>query len=133
MGDSEAMNRRVIAGVGCRRGCPAEDIVSVIRRACAETGKQPGALAAPAFKSNEPGLHEAARRLDLPLSFIDPADLSAAQQHCATLSERAEQAVGVASVAEGCALAAAGADAYLLLQRITGGMATCALAEGRVE
>lgn len=123
------MSGPVIAGIGCRRDCPTEDILSVVGRACAETGRLVNLLAAPAFKSDETGLHEAARRLGIPLILIDAAALDAAQADCVTRSPRAQQAVGVASIAEGCALAAAGAGGRLLLPRIAGRTATCALAE----
>jgi len=103
--------------------------MSAFHRACAQTGRWADVLAFPAFKSNEPALYEAARRLDLPFILVDAIALSAAQDHCATYSSHARRAVGVASVAEGCALAAAGAGGRLLLARIAGGAATCALAE----
>lgn len=124
------MSGRIFAGIGCRRNCSTEDILSVVARASAGTGRLVNILAAPAVKSNEPGLHEAARRLGVPLILIDVAALSAVQMHCVTASPRAEQAIGVASVAEGCALAAAGAGGRLLLARIASDTATCALAEG---
>ncbi len=126
------MSGRVIAGIGCRHNCSAEDILSVVARASAGSGRLVNILAAPAVKSNEPGLHLAARRLGVPLMLIDIAALSAVQVHCVTTSRRAEQAIGVASVAEGCALAAAGVGGRLLLARIASDTATCALAEGPV-
>jgi cobalt-precorrin 5A hydrolase len=129
MGSVEAMSGRVIAGIGCRRNCSTADILSVVVRARAETGMLVNILAAPAFKSDETGLHEAARQLGIPLILIDAAALSAVQQRCVTGSQRAEQAIGIASVAEGCALAAAGARGRLLLARIASSAATCALAE----
>jgi cobalt-precorrin 5A hydrolase len=122
------MSGRVIAGIGCRRNCSTEDIVSVVSRASAETGMLVHILAAPAFKSNEAGLHEAARQLGVPLILIDVAALLAVQEHCVISSSRAEQVTGVASIAEGCALAAAGAGGRLLLARIASRTATCALA-----
>jgi cobalt-precorrin 5A hydrolase len=123
------MSGRVIAGIGCRRNCSTEDILSVVGRASAETGMLVNILAAPTFKSDEAGLHEAARRLGVPLILIDGPALSAAQEHCMTHSPRSKQAIGVASVAEGCALAAAGSGGRLLLARIASRTATCALAE----
>ncbi len=123
------MTGRVIAGLGCRRGCSAEDIVNLFHHACNQIGRRADALACPVFKSTESGLREAARQLGLPLILVDATALSAAQARCATHSPRAEQAVGVSSVAEGCAIAAAGAGAHLLLARIANGAATCALAE----
>ncbi len=127
MGGNQAMSG-VIAGIGCRRGCPADAIVTVLRRASALAGQEASTLAAPAFKSAEPGLKEAAQRLGLMLIFVSSAALAEAQARCVTVSARAAQATGVASVAEGCALAAAGVESRLILPRISGDGATCALA-----
>jgi cobalt-precorrin 5A hydrolase len=125
------MSGRVIAGIGCRRNCSTEDVLFVVARASTKTGMLVNILAAPTFKSDEAGLHEAARQLGIPLVLIDAAALLAAQEHCMTHSAHAEQATGVASVAEGCALAAAGTGGRLLLARIASRTATCALAEER--
>ncbi len=127
MGGGEEV--RVIAGIGLRRGCPAEDIVTLVRRACAEAGRPVAALAAPAFKGGEAGLGAAAAQLGVALLLVDDEALAAAQAACVTRSEAALRAVGAASVAEGSALAAAGVGARLLLRRIAGARATCALAE----
>jgi cobalt-precorrin 5A hydrolase len=123
------MSNRVVAGIGCRRNCPAEDILTVVRHACARAGISANGLAAAEFKAGEPGLHAAAQHLGLPLLLVDGTALSAAQERCVTRSGHAAQAVGVASVAEGCALAAAGIGSRLLLPRVAFGGATCALAE----
>ena len=68
---------------------------------------------------------EGARLLGVGLAFVDRDALRAAQPLCPTRSDAATRAIGVASVAEGAALAAGGT---LLLPRIAGGGATCALA-----
>ena len=119
----------VIAGIGCRAGCPAQDIVDLVRQASASAGRPVSALAAPAFKAGEGALHDAARLLDVPLLLVDRERLYAAQPHCLTRSETAARAVGVPSVAEGSALAAAGVGARLLAPRIAAAGVTCALAE----
>jgi cobalt-precorrin 5A hydrolase len=114
----------IVAGIGCRRDCPAEDIVVLVRRA--EALSHPiDALAAPAFKADEPGLREAAACLGLPLLFVPDAILVAAQPHCPTRSEAAGRARGLASVAEAAAI---GAGGTLLLPRIASARATCAVA-----
>jgi cobalamin biosynthesis protein CbiG len=123
------MRNYLIAGIGCQRNCSAEDILAVIKHACAAAERQVDRLAAPDFKSHEAGLRLAAQRLGLPLILIDTAALSAVQGSCVTRSSRAARVFGVASIAEGCALAVAGANKRLLLPRITYGAATCALAE----
>ena len=116
----------IVAGVGCRSGCPAGEVAAAVRLAAAAAGQIVGAIAAPGFKQHEAGLHEAARLLGLPLVFVDLEALQAVQPRCPTRSGLAERTTGVASVAEGAALAASGGR--LLLARISLRGATCALA-----
>jgi cobalt-precorrin 5A hydrolase len=120
----------VIAGIGFRRDCPAADILAVIREASERVGRPIDALAVPEFKADEGGVQDAAKSLALPLLRIDRAALRRAQGRCLTRSDYSRQATGFASVAEACALAGAGPDARLILPRIAGPRATCALAEG---
>ncbi len=116
----------IVAGLGFRRGCPADDIVRLVRMAQDRAGCRAGSLAAPDWKCHDAELHDAARRLGLPLAPVGRAALTAVQPLCPTRSVVAERETGVASVAEGSALAASGGR--LLLARITHGAATCALA-----
>lgn len=116
----------IVAGIGCRRGCSADEIVAIVREAEHRAGCRVGRLAAPAFKRHEPGLPMAARLLGVELAFVEPAVMQAMQPYCPTRSTAAERRVGVASVAEAAALAVAGGR--LLLPRIAGARATCALA-----
>lgn len=117
----------IVAGIGCRRGCPADTIVALVREAEACVDRRAGQLAAPAFKQDEPGLHEAAAFLGLPLVFAPEAMLIAMQPFCPTRSTAARRASGLSSVAEAAALAVSGGGP-LLLPRIAAGGATCALA-----
>jgi cobalt-precorrin 5A hydrolase len=110
----------IVAGIGCRRGCAAEEIVALVRAA-----GPADALAAPEFKRSEPGLHEAARQLGLELRFVTDSALAAAQSVCVTRSAVAERATGHASIAEAAALAGGG---VLVRPRIASANATCALA-----
>jgi len=116
----------IVAGIGCRRACPAARIVALVTRAAAAAGVRIDALAAPIFKDDEPGLREAALALGLPLHFVAAEAMTGAQDRCVTRSEAALRATGYASVAEGAALAIAGLP--LLLPRIGEGEATCAIA-----
>ncbi len=111
----------IVAGIGCRRGCPADVIVALVRQAGGAD-----ALAAPTWKRDEAGLIEAARLLELPLSFVTDAALGAVQALCPTRSAVAARVTGHASVAEAAALAGGGS---LVLARIGSGWATCALVE----
>lgn len=116
----------ITAGIGCRRHCPASDILAAIAAARAASGLDPQAIAAPHFKHDEPGLQQAAATLALPIILIDHAALLAAQPHCPTRSETTRAATGLASIAEATAIAASGGP--LRLPRITHGSATCAIA-----
>lgn len=115
-----------LAGLGCRPGASAEAVLALLREAEGRSGRRIVRLAAPFFRQGMPALEEAARRLGLPLDWIGHAALLAVQPRCPTRSEAALRATGLASVAEGCALAAGGA---LLLPRIAEGGVSCALAE----
>ena len=122
----EAM--RVAAGIGCRRGVPWESVAALVRQAIEQSGLRPHLLSAPDFKRDEPGVRLAAEQLGLTLLHVPDEALRARQQHCATRSERVRSAVGVASVAEACALAALGREARLVLARISRAGVTVALA-----
>jgi cobalt-precorrin 5A hydrolase len=126
MGGDQAV---IVAGIGCRRGCQAADIIAAIRQAESVSGRVVTALAAPRFKGQEAGLGEATGLLGLGLILVDDTALMAVQPRCVTISTVAERHTGFASVAEAAALAVAGSEARLCLARITVGGATCALAE----
>jgi len=119
----------IVAGIGCRLDCPEADISAVLRDAESRAGVTATALAAPAFKSAEPGLNAAATTLGLPLHLITDDALAEAQPRCVTASDRVRTATGHAAIAEACALAAAGPHSRLILPRIAHPRATCALAE----
>ena len=122
-----------VAGLGCRRGTPAEEIEAVIAMALARLRAGITALDALATleeKAQESGLREAARRLQLPLIACPAEAMRAVADRIATPSGRAKAAFGVPSVAEAAALSAAGASSHLLLPRIATARATCAIAEG---
>ena len=117
---------QVIAGIGCRRNCPATDIIAALRKAEAAAGVLATALATPHFKQAEPGLQQAAATLNLPLHVIDQSTLEAAQPLCPTRSAAGQAATGLASIAEAAAIA----RGTLIPPRVTHGAATCALANG---
>jgi len=122
----------IVAGVGCRRGAPATAIAAVIEAAFARAGLAGtllDAIAAPATKADEGGLAQAASALGVRLVLLSREELEAAGRHAVTVSERVVALMGMPSVAEAAALAAAGPAARLVLPRIVLGPATCAIAE----
>jgi cobalt-precorrin 5A hydrolase len=120
----------IVAGIGCRRGCPVVDIVAAVREAERRAGCRADALAAPGFKQGEAALPAAAAELGLPLHWVGDAELARAQPGCVTRSAVAARATGFAAIAEAAALAG---TRTLLLPRITFGAATCALSTVAVD
>lgn len=119
----------IVAGIGCRSGVLAAALCALLEEAGAAGFGAPALLAAPVFRQSEAAIAEAAAALGLPLIWIARESLRGEQGRCLTRSARAEREVGLASVAEAAALAAAGPSGRLILPRIAGGGVTCALAE----
>jgi cobalt-precorrin 5A hydrolase len=125
MGGDQAV---IVAGIGFSSGASAAEIVALVRRAEGEAGRKAEFLAAPDFKGDAAALHEAAHALRLPLRLLDREMLAAAQARCATHSPVAAKKLGLASVAEACALVATGQNSHLLVARLAQGNVTCAIA-----
>jgi cobalt-precorrin 5A hydrolase len=128
MGLDETM---IVAGVGCRRGAPAPDIEAAIRAALARANIATDALdaiATIAAKRAEAGIQAAAKKLGVSVVVVADTDLLAAGHRTETRSELVRALIGVPSVAEAAALAAAGPSARLIGARLVMGSATCALA-----
>nr|WP_294523747.1 cobalamin biosynthesis protein [uncultured Rhodopila sp.] len=123
------MTKQIAIGVGCRLGCAADAIVGLVRQALEQA---PAAERLGLFtirdKAGEPGLMEAADRLGLDLVFLTRDALLEQAPSVQTSSARVESRFGVPSVAEAAALAGAGAGSVLLVKRIAGQGATCAIA-----
>lgn len=118
----------LVAGIGCRRGAAAQDILEAIDAALTETGRLRQALARLATvpeKAQEPGIAEAARQLSLQLMIVTDA----AAFPGPTESRCSRATTGLGSVAESAALAGAGPGGRLLAPRSSTRRATCALAE----
>ncbi|QEY61091.1 cobalamin biosynthesis protein [Metapseudomonas lalkuanensis] len=126
---------KLVAGLGCRRGCPADELQGLLLQCLAEAGASLDelvALASSEVKAAEPGLSALAERLGLSLYFL-PVDMLAAREACLSRpSERVQEAVGSPGVAEAAALAQAEAlfdgHASLLIDKRRSASATCALA-----
>lgn len=123
----------IVAGIGCRRGVSAHEVVAALSAALDEARLSPDALtciATARFKQDEAGIQGASNELGLPLAFIDQPDLERAATRAVTHSEFVRAHSGVSSVAEAAALAAAGPDSRLHLPRRAIGAVTCAIAIG---
>ncbi|MFF7688611.1 cobalamin biosynthesis protein [Streptomyces syringium] len=123
---------RVFVGVGARRGAGAEEVVSLITRTLAESGRDPGcdvevvALATADAKAGEAGLVAAAERLGVPLLTYGAGELAAVPVPRPSAAVLA--AVGTPGVAEAAALLAAGPGGVLLVGKRKSARVTCAVA-----
>lgn len=125
----------IVAGVGCRRGCSADDVLAALHAALLASERsvdEVQALFVPESKRAEPGLQAAAAHLGKPLVALSRATLKKQAGATLTASGHALRHYGVGSVAEAAALAGASklraGSARLLGPRSIAGDATCALA-----
>jgi cobalt-precorrin 5A hydrolase len=126
----------IALGIGCRHNAPVEDIEAVIAQALDTASLSAAAInviATENDKAAEPGLIEAARRLDRPLLGIIVSELAKMSELVITRSERVQRLKGVPSIAETAALAAIGQGARLIVPRVGNATATCALASDDAE
>lgn len=118
-------------GAGCERGCAADELVGLVEGVLETHHLAPQAVACLVsldVKADEPAMHALAARLGVPFRLFDRDTLAAETARLATPSETVRREVGVAGVAEGAALAAAGADGRLLVAKTKSARATCAVA-----
>jgi cobalt-precorrin 5A hydrolase / precorrin-3B C17-methyltransferase len=118
-------------GIGCERGCAAEEIAALAEASLAAAGLAAAAAAAVVsvdLKADEPGLHALAAALRVPARFFPASRLLEETPRLTRRSTAAFRATGCWGVAEGAALAAAGAAGGLVVPRRQSRRATCAIA-----
>jgi cobalt-precorrin 5A hydrolase/precorrin-3B C17-methyltransferase len=122
---------RLAVGLGCERGCTAEELQDLVRETLGENGLAAQSVAGVFsidLKTNEPAIHAVAEHLGVPARFFDAESLNAQAPRLATPSEEVRRAVGVPGVAEGSALAAVGPEGTLIVPKRISKRATCAVA-----
>ena len=122
-------------GIGCERGCSAEEIADLAHATLAAMGLAALSVAAVVsveLKLAEPGIHALAASLGVPARFFPASRLLAETERLSERSEAAFRATGCWGVAEGAALAAAGPDGVLVVPKRKSHRATCAVARAPV-
>ena len=122
-------------GIGCERGCAAEEIADLVYSTLARAGLAAPAVAAVVsveLKLAEPGIHAFAAALGVPARFFPAARLLAESERLTERSEATFRATGCWGVAEGAALAATGPDGVLVVPKSKSRRATCAVARSPV-
>ena len=118
-------------GIGCERGCSAEEIADLVRSTLAEARLAAGAVATVVsveLKLAEPAIHALAAELGVPVRFFSASRLLVETPRLSERSPAAFRATGCWGVAEGAALAAAGPDGVLVVPKRKSRRATCAIA-----
>jgi precorrin-4 C11-methyltransferase len=121
--------RRLVAGIGCSSGAPADEIEALLRSSLEAAGLAPGGLGLLATldrKLSEPGLQQLAAELQLELKGYSQTELD--KVVVPNPSAVVRRAVGTSSVAEAAALLASD-DGALLTPKRASQHATVALAE----
>lgn len=123
--------KNLVAGVGCRRGTPAEEIEAAVRSGLEEAGCSPLSLRNLATlhgKEDEEGLQEFARRYELPIEYYGPEELNRLRGRILHPSEKVKRLMGVEGVCEPAAMLSARSEGLILPKRKQGRV-TLALAE----
>ncbi|HRC71527.1 MAG TPA: cobalamin biosynthesis protein [Candidatus Competibacter sp.] len=98
----------LVAGLGCNRGCPVERLLALLDRTLRGHGlhrEDLSALASIELKQDEPGLHQLAATLALPIHFYPASVLGAYGERLSQKSEIVFRETGCHGVAEAAALA----------------------------
>ena len=118
-------------GVGCARHCPPDEMIALVRKTLAENGVSIFELASihsVDLKADEAAVHALAADFGVPAAFFPVDTLEAITPRLANPSEVVFAEIGCHGVAEAAALAAAGRDATLAIEKHKSANATCALA-----
>jgi cobalt-precorrin 5A hydrolase len=118
---------RLVVGVGCSLGCPAEELDALVAAALVDVPGDVVTLATVDRRETEPCVVALAAARGVPLRIHDVQALAAVQ--VPTPSEIVAGHVGTRSVAEAAALLSAGPGARLAVAKRRSAHATCAVAE----
>ncbi|MEJ8476283.1 precorrin-3B C(17)-methyltransferase [Roseibium algae] len=120
-----------VIGVGCARGCPADELIELVEGALAEAKIAKGSIACVAsldLKADEPAMNMLAHRLDVPFRVFTAERLEAESGRLKNPSDIVFAEVGCHGVSEGAALAGIGADGLLIVDKKKTANATVAIA-----
>ncbi|MDE0303658.1 MAG: precorrin-3B C(17)-methyltransferase [Albidovulum sp.] len=118
-------------GAGCSRDCEPDHLIGLARRTLAEAGISPfevGAICSIDLKEDEDAIHALAGDLGVPARFYTADRLESETPRLKNPSEAVFNEVGCHGVSEAAALAAAGPDGWLEVEKRKSRFSTCALA-----
>ncbi|MFB1025241.1 MAG: precorrin-3B C(17)-methyltransferase [Octadecabacter sp.] len=123
--------QRFTLGLGCARNADPADLWDLVERTLKANNIAHGAIACVAsidLKADEPAILQAAQKLCVPFRVFTAAELETESPRLANPSDVVFAEVGCHGVSEGAALAAAGPDPTLIVEKSKTLTATCAIA-----
>ncbi|NNF79757.1 MAG: precorrin-3B C(17)-methyltransferase [Rhizobiales bacterium] len=124
--------RSLALGVGCERGCSSEELIEHVDATLQHYKLAAASIACVTsidVKADETAVHAVAAHLGVPARFFSADALNAEAPRLANPSDIVLAEVGCPGVAEGAALAMAGEDAVLMVEKSKSKRATCAVAK----
>ncbi len=124
--------RSLVIGLGCERGTPPAELLDLALSALTGLGARLQDVAFVAtldVRAEEPAMHTVARHFSVPLAIFPAARLEAETPRLANPSNIVFAYTGCHGVAEAAALAQAGGNARLVVEKIKSAHATVAIAE----
>ena len=125
--------KRIVLGMGSSSGVKLEELVSLADRVLADAGLiKPDKIATLDIKQSEPVWLALAEHYECRLCFFDAERLEEETPRIKNPSDVVFATIGCHGVAESAALAAAGPEALLMVEKTVGGRVTAALAVTRI-
>lgn len=123
--------RRLVMGLGCERHAEPAELIALAERVLTEHRLAPSSLAAVTsidLKADETAIHAVAVHFGVPARFFTAETLAREVPRLRNPSEIVAKEVGVPGVAEAAALAAAGEESALIVEKTRSDRGTCAIA-----
>jgi cobalt-precorrin 5A hydrolase/precorrin-3B C17-methyltransferase len=123
--------KTLVMGLGCERHAAPDELIALAAEILANSKLSPSSLAAVAsidLKSDEAAIHAVAEYFGVPARFFTADELARETPRLKNPSEIVAKEVGVPGVAEAAALAAAGSQSELIVEKTRSPRGTCAIA-----
>ena len=122
--------RTLVMGLGCERHAAPSELIALAEQVLSDNGLAPASLAAITsidLKADESAIHAVAAHLGVPARFFTVEALSRETPRLKNPSDIVAKEVGVPGVAEAAALAGAGPEADLIVEKTRSTRGTCAI------
>ena len=126
----------LMVGAGCARGAPAGELAELLSNALGQAGLHPAMIAAVGsldLKADEPAMLSLAEALHVPLRVFSADALVQLADKVSAPSPVVEAEVGTPSVCEASALALAGEQGQLIVEKQKSANATIAIAQSSID